>query len=289
LWRYVAAKPDLVVWLGDNVYTDTEDDISVIEEGHAMLAALPAFDKLRKNTPFAVIWDDHDYGLNNAGGDYKLKHLSRAFFRKFWGMESVIPAERDGIYHARYFGVGDRRLQLILLDGRYNRTAEGETGDTLGEKQWQWLEQELKKPAKLRFIASGYQFFLQRDSKFETWSKFPQAKQRLLKLIRTTQAEGVVFLAGDQHYGEVSRVPGAIGYDGIELMFCGINQEEPHVINIHRVSPVAHAKNAYALIDIQWSTSDGDAPHFVYTVFDADRDCPELTYRVNFSELMFDK
>ena len=252
---------------------------------YKLLEAQPAFEQLRREVPFAVIWDDHDFGLNNAGRHYALKEESKQLFRRFWNLEHRIPKEQDGIYHARYFGEEEKRLQLILLDGRFNRDDPGETGDTLGETQWKWLEDELKKPARLRFIVCGYQFLLDRDSVFETWSKFPQAQKRLFETIKRSEAKGVVFIAGDQHYGEVSRRKGALGYDAIELMFCGINQEEPHVFNSSRVSPVAHAKNAYALINIQWESSKGDLPHLVFRCFDADRDAPELTYRVNFSEL----
>jgi alkaline phosphatase D len=285
MFRYVAARPDLMIWLGDNVYADTKDDITFIEKCYGLLAAQPAFAQLKKDVPVAAIWDDHDFGLDNIGKHYALKEQSKQLFRKFWGLESLIPADRDGIYHALYFGEGDERLQVILLDVRFNRDDEGETSDTLGENQWAWLEEELRKPARLRFIASGYQVLLDRDTKFETWSKFPQAQTRLFKTIRDAKAEGVVFLAGDQHYGEASRRPGALGYDAIELMFCGINQEEPHVFNSYRVTPVAHAKNAYALVDIQWHATKTDAPHFVFRCFDADRDASELTYRVNFDEL----
>lgn len=285
LWRYVERKPDLMIWMGDNVYTDTKSDLQVIKDGHAMLASLPAFQLLQESTRFAVTWDDHDYGLNNAGRDYVLREPSKQFFRRFWRAEKYIPADRSGVFHARYFGAGDQLLQVLLLDGRYNRGPEGEHSDTLGEEQWRWLEEELKKPAALRLIVNGYQFLLDDDTKFESWAKFPRAQARLFRLIRETKAEKVVFLAGDQHYGEVSRQRNALGYDAIELMFCGINQEEPHVLNRSRVSPVAHAKNAYALIDIQWSSSDSDEPHLLFQVFDADRDAAELTYRVNFSEL----
>lgn len=285
LWRYVAADPDLMLWIGDNVYADAPENFSDLERDHAVLAGLPAFQRLRESAAVAATWDDHDYGLNNAGRDYRFREESKQHFRRFWGVESLVPAEQDGIYHARAFGEGDQRLQVLLLDGRFNREEEGDDSDTLGEAQWAWLEAELRKPAKLRLLVGGYQFFLPEDSVFESWSKFPKAQERLLGLIKETRAEGVVFVAGDQHYGEVSRVPGAIGYGAIELMFCGINQEEPHVPNPHRVSPVAHAKNSYALIDIQWAKSPTDEPHFVFRMFDADRDAVEVTYRVNLSEL----
>lgn len=274
-----------MLWIGDNVYADTENDIAVLERAHAMLAALPAFEQLKRDSIFAATWDDHDYGLNNFGKQYALREQSRMHFRRFWGLENFVPEDRPGIYHARYFGKDDQRLQVLLLDGRYNRDDEGEDGDTLGEAQWAWLEDELRQPAALRLLVNGYQFFLDRDSVFETWSKFPAAQDRLFSLIRDTEAEGIVFIAGDQHYGEVSRLPGAIGYDAIEIMFCGINQEEPHVYSSTRVSPVAHAKHAYALIDIQWAKTETDEPHLLFRAFDADRDAAELTYRINFAEL----
>ena len=285
LHRYVAAEPDLMLWVGDNVYADTPDDIEHLKACHATLGALPAFQALRENCLTAAVWDDHDYGMNNDGKNYPLKEASKKQFREFWGLEDRLPADRDGVYHARYFGQGDHRLQILLLDGRYNRDDEGDEGDTLGKNQWRWLEQELRKPARLRLLVSGYQFFLPRDSVFESWVKFPTAHRQLMDLIKETGAEGVVFVAGDQHYGEASRKPAAIGYDAIELMFCGINQEEPHVYNQWRVTPVAHAKNAYSLIDISWEKTEIDEPHFVFQVFDADRDALELTYRVNLSEL----
>ena len=285
LWRYVSAKPDLMLWIGDNVYADTEDNIDHLKQCHATLAALPAFVELRESSMTAASWDDHDYGLNNFGKDYPLKEESRQFFRKFWKLEEHIPADRNGIYHARYFGEGEHSLQIIHLDGRYNRDDEGETGDTLGEAQWAWLKKELQKPARLRFLVSGYQYFLPQDSVFESWSKFPQSRDRLINLIKSTGAQGVVFIAGDQHYSEITRVPGLLGYDAVEIMFCGVNQEEPHVPNPLRVSPVAHAKNAYSLIDIQWNATENDEPHLTFRAFDADRDAVEMTYRINLAEL----
>lgn len=287
--RYSQAEPDIAIWMGDNVYADTRDDITHIEKCYETLASKAAFQKLRETVPFVVTWDDHDYGLNNYGKTYKLKDESQKLFRKFWGMEEFIPDNRDGVYHARYFGTGEKRLQVIMLDTRYNRDDPGDTADTLGENQWKWLEAELKKPARLRLIASGYQVLLDREQNFETWSKFPTAKKKLFDLIRSCRAKGVVFLAGDQHYGEVSRDAGAIGYDAIELMFSGINQKEQHVFNSHRVSPVAHALNSYALIDIQWEKNQIDPPHILFRCFDADTNKVELTYRVNFSELEFEK
>lgn len=288
LERYVAAKPDVVLWVGDNVYADTENDPSHIERCYRVLENKPGFKELRDRSTFLAVWDDHDYGMNDDGKNYALKAQSHAIFRRFWRHEDRIPADRPGVYHAQIFGPPGKRLQVIMLDGRYNRDDPGDTADTLGEAQWAWLAEQLRKPADLRLIVSGYQVLLDRDTKFETWAKFPRARNRLFRLIRDAAASGVVFIAGDQHYGEVSRLRGALGYDAVELMFSGINQYEPWVFNSARVSPVANSRHSYAYIDIQWTPTSGDnadPAHLLFRCFDATTDALELTYRVNLSEL----
>lgn len=290
LSRYVEARPDLMLWVGDNVYADTTDDIDYLVACHEALANKPAFQQLRAQSLTMAGWDDHDYGLNNYGKNYRLKTESLAFFRRFWNAEEFIPEDQDGTYHARIFGSGERALQVIVLDGRYNRDDPGRDGDTLGERQWKWLENQLRQPARLRLIVSGYQVLLDAGTKFESWSYFPKAQKRLFDLIKATGAEGVVFITGDQHYGEVLRIRDALGYDAVELMFSGINQEEPHIYASHRVSPVSHAKDAHALLDIHWDddpfrADNADRPHLLLNIYDSWKNTPELTYRVNLDEL----
>ncbi len=295
LVRYLEAKPDLMIWVGDNVYADTKDDIQFIKDCHQVLANKPAFKKLREQTIIMAGWDDHDYGANNEGKNYPLKEQAKAFFREFWQNGDYIPEDRDGTYHTRVFGPAGRRTQVIILDPRYNRDDEGPESDTLGENQWQWLEAELKKPADLRFVISGFQVLMDNNTPWESWTKFPKARTRLFDLIKSTQAENLIFLTGDQHSGEILREPDAIGYDAIEFMFSGINQEEHHVKATYRVTPAAHAKHAHALIDIHWEddvqkpdeNESADQPHLIFTVFDSMKNAPELTYRINFSELKF--
>ena len=285
LVKYLEAAPDLCLWIGDNVYADTRDDITYIEQCYAAMAAKPAFQALRERYPLAATWDDHDYGLNDAGKEYPLKAASKALFRKFWGLEDQIPAAQPGIYYAEYIPVGDKTLQIILLDVRYNRDAPQTDGDVLGEAQWAWLEEELRKPADLRLVASGFQILLDERAGSETWAKFPSARQRLFDLIRTTQAERVVFYAGDQHYGEVSRMPGVLDFDAIELQFAGINQIEPPEWNPLRVANAITSRHSYALLDIYFEATEREVPHLHFQIFNAMTDEREVSYRINLSEL----
>ena len=285
LVSYVESEPDLCLWIGDNIYSDTTEDVSLLTRNYEVLAAKPAFQQLRSTGLHMATWDDHDFGLNNAGKEYPLKESSRRIFRTFWQLENQIPMEREGVYYAKRFEHEGHTLQVIMLDPRYHRDPPDTDGDTLGEGQWKWLEEQLKLSADLRLVVSGFQILLDGDSKSETWGKFPRAKERLFETIRRTGAEGVVFLTGDQHYGEVARLPRALRYDAIELQFSGINQIEDPEFNTWRVSPVATSIHSLALIDIQWEDDSRSPAHLMFQIWNALSKQLELSYRVNLHEL----
>ena len=285
LEKCLEAKPDLCLWIGDNVYADTKTSPDVIRDCYATLAAKPGFQGLRSAAPWVATWDDHDFGLNDAGGDYRFKHESRDLFRAFWQLADEIPADRDGVYYAKTFPTHGKTLQLILLDPRFNRDEPGPRGDTLGERQWGWLKTALQEPADLRLVVSGYQVLLDAGTGSETWAEFPAARRRLFDLIRSSNAEHVVFLTGDQHYGEVCRLRDALGYDAVELQFSGVNQIEPPEFNSTRVSPVSRSRHSFALLDIRWRRTAQDMPHLLFHVVDADTGRDDLVYRLNFAEL----
>ncbi len=65
----VAQRPELFVFLGDNIYADTTD-MDVMRAKYAKLKADAGFAKLMKTCPVLATWDDHDYGANDAGAEY---------------------------------------------------------------------------------------------------------------------------------------------------------------------------------------------------------------------------
>ena len=285
LFRYQEINPDLCLWVGDNVYADTKDDISYIDSCYAALAAKPAFRQLIQNYPYLATWDDHDYGLNNEGRHYSLKLQSKQRFRAFWGLENKIPEERDGIYYDELYQFQGRVVQILMLDGRYNRDDPGTNGDPLGENQWAWLSNALEKEADLRLLVSGFQILLDESSGSETWESFPDARSRLFQLVQEKQVEQLVFITGDQHYGEVCRLDNALGFDAIEFQFAGINQIEKPEFNTYRVSNVIESKHSYAYLDIFFDSTKYDLPRLEFQIFDALSNQRELFYRVNLSEL----
>lgn len=282
--KYLNTDPDLCLWIGDNVYADAPDDPSFIKTCYDSLLLKPGFSDLRQYDLMAT-WDDHDFGLNDAGKNYPFKEESKRMFREFWGLSAIIPENQDGIYYSRNFDVNGKNVQIIMLDVRYNRDDPDTNGDVLGEPQWNWFAKTLEKPANLRIVVSGFQILLDRHAGSETWDRFPVAKQRLFNTIKVVKAENLIFLTGDQHYGEVCRTRNTLDFDAIELQFAGVNQIEAPEFNPARVSPVIKSKHSVALIDIQMETSKEDVPHLLFQIMDATTNHIELTYRVNLDEI----
>ena len=77
----------------------------------------------------------------------------------------------------------------------------------LGEEQWAWLEEELRQPADVRIICSSISFGSQYNQNGdEVWAIFPREQARMLALLHTTRARGVLFVSGDLHYAELNEL-----------------------------------------------------------------------------------
>ncbi|EDY84870.1 hypothetical protein VDG1235_4504 [Verrucomicrobiia bacterium DG1235] len=288
IWSSIRAEqPDVFAMLGDNIYGDTED-MSVLRRKYAKLGKVPGFASLRKETELVAIWDDHDYGENDAGKEYPKKHDSRKAFLEFFREPEDSPRwnQEGGIYTSYTWGETGKRAQLILLDTRWNRDPllsvskteyalkrnpkdmgpYNPTADSssvmIGEAQWKWLETQLRQPADIRFIASGIQI-LSEGTGWEAWSNFPHERQRLFDLIESTHANGTVLLSGDTHWAEFSKVKLPSGYPLWELTSSGLTEEWKQVSpNLHRIGHTTYKAN-YGLIKIDWNAP---APYLTLSI-----------------------
>ncbi len=276
IWDAIAAaKPDVFVFLGDNIYGDTED-MSVIRDKYDMLADQPGFQKLREDATILATWDDHDMGQNDAGVEYPKKHESKEELMRFLN-EPQASARRthDGVYDAYTFGPEGTRVQVILLDTRWFRSPMKSRRDeknvlhyepdddpaktVLGDAQWAWLEKQLKQPADVRIIGSSIQV-LSDEHRFEKWNNFPRERQRLFDLIdRTAGKEPVVLLSGDRHTAEISKLdrPGKLPVYDVTASSLNTGGSTPSdEPNEYRVGERYSPPN-FGMIEIDWS---GETP-----------------------------
>ena len=269
LYRAAELNPDLFIYLGDNIYGDTEC-MATLADKYSQLCAKDEFKALKATCPILAVWDDHDYGANDAGEEYSKKKESKEIFMKFWGDDQN--SERlshPGIYHSYLFGQGDQTVQIILLDLRTFRTSMNyepnfsPSASMLGSEQWTWLEQQLQQSAKIRIIASSVQFGSEFHG-FESWNNFPLEKERMFNLIESTQASGVLLISGDMHYGELSKMEPANTYPIYDFTSSGITGTYPPPPNVNRIGN-AVSDNHIGTIDINW---DGDSTLIGFSLVD---------------------
>jgi len=231
----IQQNPDLFIWLGDNVYGDSQD-ISILKKAYQTLGENPFFQRLDSATRLLATWDDHDYGWNDAGRHYPLKEASKEVFLDFWDDPRDAPRrQREGIYTSYLFDGGKQDVIVILLDTRTFRDdlvrsqsilLEGSKGFTymadyephrnldstlLGSEQWRWLTKQLEVEADYRVIASSTQFGVEWNG-YESWSNFPSEQRKMLQLLQEANQKKshqipTVFISGDVHYSEISKLP----------------------------------------------------------------------------------
>ncbi len=99
---------------------------------------------------------------------------------------------------------GGVTIRLLLLDLRYDRQEGGNCASIMGQDQWDWLQRHLDdKDVDLHLIVSSTQVLRTEKGK-DTWGEYPEQRDKLLKLIAKSPAQGVLLLSGDIHAAEIS-------------------------------------------------------------------------------------
>ncbi len=271
----IERQPDAFVFLGDNVYGDTTD-MELLRSKYQKQGAKPEFQALKQAVPLYAIWDDHDYGANDAGKEYPQKPGSRKLMLDFFGEPASSPrrTRADGNYASYWIEDDGHFVHLILPDLRWNRDAlkkseeddlipglkapdsgpyQAAQGRTmLGESQWQWLEKELLKPADLTIIGSGIQL-VPEFTGWESWANFPDDRSRLLSFMEEHEIPDVIILSGDRHFGEISRTFINHPQPLWEVTSSGLNNPTSKSgPNRNRVSDT-HGVENFGELDIVWS------------------------------------
>ncbi|HRH71282.1 MAG TPA: alkaline phosphatase D family protein, partial [Flavobacteriales bacterium] len=113
-------KPDLMLWLGDNIYLREPDwgSRSGYLHRYTSTRSTPELQRLLQSTKHYAIWDDHDFGPNDADCSFVNSALAREMFDLFWpnptngvpGVEGITTA----FSHADvdFFLIDDRTFRI---------------------------------------------------------------------------------------------------------------------------------------------------------------------------------
>ena len=247
-------NPDFMIWLGDNVYFREPDASRTgIYHRYSHDRALPALQPLLGSVHHYAIWDDHDYGPNNSDRSFIYKNITLQAFKDFWANPSYGIENNGGI--TTQFMWSD--TEFFLLDNRFFRSPQNRQHtykEILGKEQLEWLIDALTaSQATFKIIAIGGQV-LNSEKIYENYINWEDEHTVLLDLITKEKIEGVIFISGDRHFSEVSKMP---RYDSYPLHdftvspltsgYCDICESEK---NRYRIKESAVFQRNFATIKV---------------------------------------
>jgi alkaline phosphatase D len=252
----LAYKPQLFVWMGDNIYGDSPST-AVLREKYQLQQFRPSYREICDLCPVIGTWDDHDFGANDAGKNYPNRVESQQAFLDF--LREPANSKRrtqEGVYTTYLYGPEAQKIRFILLDTRYFRDDIGTNGDILGEAQWAWLEKTLKtSKAEINVVVSSFQV-IPEDHRFEKWANFANARKRLLDLLAQPAIPPVILLSGDRHLAEISQLPAEVtGYPLTEITSSALTQSggsNSTEVNKHRIGE-NYTMNNFGSLTVDWS------------------------------------
>lgn len=210
---------DFHVWLGDNWYTREVDYSTAwgLNYRASRDRSLPILQEFMAKMPHYAIWDDHDYGPNDADKSYILKEESRQVFKNYW-LNPSYGENGKGIYSKVNYGDVD----LFLTDDRFFRSSD-DLPDSVdakpsaaktyfGSEQMDWLKNALLgSRATFKIIVTGSQV-LNPLNKYECMQHFSYEYNELMNFLAEHKISGILFLTGDRHHSEIIRMDRASLY-----------------------------------------------------------------------------
>lgn len=244
-WNTISerSQPTHWLWIGDAVYAKN-NKIPGLHYAYQQLLSNANYSGFSSQVHVDGVWDDHDYGVNDAGNNVKDRRVRQVLYEDFikghfldatryTETESV----RNGLYHDLDISMGNKVVKVVFLDtrsfrdnhwlpslgqvkqiplsaiiasairGSYSVVGLGRSysGKVLGEEQWNWLESTLaSSTADMHIVVSSIQIMTS-NPVVESWGHFPVEKKRLFSLFQRTNPKGLVMLSGDVHMGELSK------------------------------------------------------------------------------------
>ncbi len=258
LTRAAEQKLDFFVLLGDTIYADPSwGDAFDHEADWEEALVQQGMRDLTQSTSLVATWDDHEVRNDWRGDDDDMpafKDVALDAFRRAIPMGEG-PGTVSQIWRRLKWG---DTLELFVLDCRSERSGDA----YISAEQMDWLKAGLvDSTARFKIVCNSVPICDMDDVYFgigaeDRWDGYPAQREELLSWIRDTGVEGVLFIAGDFHWGALATIgrPG-FDYDDQFEVFCG-----PGGSTINPLAFVVQPGDHYRLVIRQHN----------YTAFEAD-------------------
>lgn len=196
--------PDIMLWLGDNVYYREPDFYSKPRMDYRYKDArnTPEMQPLLAGAINLATWDDHDYGPNNSDRSYRMRKQSLDIFKRYWANPSYGISDTKGVFTKYKYS----DVEFFFMDDRYHRAPnrlDSDDKDFFGEAQLQWLKDSLVgSSATFKIIVVGNQV-TNRMHESESLYAFGAEYDELMNFLQNEEIPGVLFISGDRHFTEL--------------------------------------------------------------------------------------
>ena len=186
--------PLLFLITGDLHYQNlsSRDPDAFLDVYRRVLTA-PAQAALYRSVPVDYVWDDHDYGPNDADASAPSRTAARRAYRQAVPHPPLPAGGNGAIHHA--FTIG--RVRVVVTDTRSERTA----GTMLGPAQREWLLGELRRAgehALVVWVNPGPWIDVARPGA-DTWGGYADERRLIADTIAGSGVRNLVMLSGDAH------------------------------------------------------------------------------------------
>ena len=284
IWDTIAKHDlDLFLALGDNVYANHPELPDVHRFCYYQRQSRPEFKRLTASVPYIGVWDDHDFGVNDAyGGPDRYEPAWKVEILEVFKENFANPYyATDGLPGVWFdFKIGD--VHFFMLDGRYYR--EGSYVDDapedismLGPYQKEWLKEGLiSSEATFKVIASPVPW--DNDAKgvmagrYDHWGGYRNEREEIFSFLADNEISGVILLSGDRHRHDAWKHERENGYDLYEF-----NSARLTNIHYHRLMPDAmfgyNEKNGFAKLIFN---TQAEQPHMIYQIYSIDNELIQM-------------
>lgn len=231
LWKSLElSKPDLVFFVGDTVYGD------ITSEPPGPKTLWRRFMETRRRVPFyhmkelipcLAVWDDHDYGRNDAGYDYPFKASSLEIFNTFFAQDTRLGDLSHGPGVSTCFSAFGH--DFLMADNRYFRNDPAPGYKAFwGQEQFDWIHKTLSQQKRPLWLIQGSQFFGGYSRKKQSYEKnYDEEFSATLKMLSSLNRP-LIFVSGDLHYTELINLESSLlGFPTFEITSSCIHSFPP--------------------------------------------------------------
>jgi membrane-associated phospholipid phosphatase len=188
-----AVSPDLVLFTGDLHYQNIDaNDVNAFHDAYDRVLTQPAPAALLRSAAAAYLWDDHDYGPNDADATSPSRPAARAAYRESVPYAHLSPVGPP----AQAFTIG--RVRFIMTDERSHRTATS----MLGPRQLDWFLHELTQSSRTHQLVvwvNSVPWIERASTTADGWGRYPNERRQIADAISTAGIHNLVMVAGDAH------------------------------------------------------------------------------------------